>query len=116
MYLDHTQVCCISCFALLRLPCGKAKRLMREIKAFYNLRQVLEVIYKVNVKTKETGFLSVEYRYPHALTINIINGGLECSISTPPQVNDRVGFYQRFCQMLGVSTGDNMYCDRMAHY
>ncbi|MFH7027717.1 MAG: glycoside hydrolase family 19 protein [Heteroscytonema crispum UTEX LB 1556] len=50
------------------------------------------------------------------MTINIINGGLECSISTPPQVNDRVGFYQRFCQMLGVSTGDNMYCDRMAHY
>lgn len=50
------------------------------------------------------------------MTINIINGGLECSIPTPPQVNDRVGFYQRFTQMLGVSTGDNVYCDRMAHY
>jgi chitinase len=50
------------------------------------------------------------------MTINIINGGLECSIPTPPQVNDRVGFYQCFTQMLGVSMGDHVYCDRMAHY
>ncbi|WP_019505218.1 glycoside hydrolase family 19 protein [Pleurocapsa sp. PCC 7319] len=50
------------------------------------------------------------------MTINIINGGLECSIPTPPQVDSRVGFYQRFTQMLGVSTGDNVYCDQMAHY
>jgi basic endochitinase B len=50
------------------------------------------------------------------MTINIINGGLECSIATPPQVDSRVSFYQRFTQMLGVSPGDNVYCDRMAHY
>lgn len=50
------------------------------------------------------------------MTINIINGGLECSIPTNDKVKDRVGFYQRFCQMLSVSTGDNLYCDRMEHY
>ena len=50
------------------------------------------------------------------MTINIINGGLECSKATPPAVTDRVGFYQRFTEMLGVNMGDNVYCDRMAHY
>ncbi|MEA5500676.1 glycoside hydrolase family 19 protein [Limnoraphis robusta] len=50
------------------------------------------------------------------MTINIINGGLECSIPTNDKVRDRVGFYERFTQMLGVSQGDNIYCDRMAHY
>lgn len=50
------------------------------------------------------------------MTINIINGGIECGKATSPQVEDRVGFYRRFSQMLGVSLGDNIYCDRMAHY
>lgn len=50
------------------------------------------------------------------MTINIINGGLECNIATPDQVKDRVGFYERFTQMLNVDMGDNVYCDRMAHY
>jgi len=56
-------------------------------------------------------------RFPgFGMTINIINGGIECSKPTPPQVEDRVGFYRRFAEMLGVSIGDNIYCDRMAHY
>lgn len=50
------------------------------------------------------------------MTVNIINGGRECSIPTTPQVNNRVNFYQRFTQMLGVDMGENIYCDRMAHY
>jgi chitinase len=50
------------------------------------------------------------------MTINIINGGLECGIPTDGRVQDRVGFYERFTQMLGVSMGDNVYCDRMARY
>lgn len=50
------------------------------------------------------------------MTINIINGGLECSIPTNGKVQDRVGFYQRFTQMLGVTMGESVYCDRMAHY
>ncbi|PSB45490.1 hypothetical protein C7B80_16670 [Cyanosarcina cf. burmensis CCALA 770] len=50
------------------------------------------------------------------MTINIINGGLECSIPTNAKVESRVGFYQHFCQMLGVSMGESVYCDRMARY
>jgi basic endochitinase B len=50
------------------------------------------------------------------MTINIINGGLECSIPTNGKVQDRVGFYQRFTQMLGVEMGESVYCDRMTHY
>ncbi len=50
------------------------------------------------------------------MTINIINGGLECSIPTNNKVIDRVGFYRRFCEMLGVSMGENLYCDRMQSY
>lgn len=50
------------------------------------------------------------------MTINIINGGLECSIPTNEKVQDRVGFYQRFTQLLGVEMGGNIYCDRMAHF
>lgn len=42
--------------------------------------------------------------------------GLECSILTPAAVTDRVGFYKHFIQMLNVDMGDNVYCDRMAHY
>ena len=50
------------------------------------------------------------------MTINIINGGLECSIPTNDQVKDRVGFYRRFCEILGVNMGENLYCERMEHY
>ncbi|HEY9807803.1 MAG TPA: glycoside hydrolase family 19 protein [Halomicronema sp.] len=50
------------------------------------------------------------------MTINIINGGLECSIPTNDKVNDRVGFYKRFSEMLGVSMGESIYCENMAHY
>jgi basic endochitinase B len=50
------------------------------------------------------------------MTINIINGGLECGIGTPPAVTDRVGFYNHFTQLLGVNAGDNLYCDRMGPY
>ena len=50
------------------------------------------------------------------MTINIINGGLECQRPTDARVNDRVAFYQRFTGMLGVGMGSNVYCDTMAHY
>jgi len=47
------------------------------------------------------------------MTISIINGGIECNHATPPQVDDRVGFYQRYAQILGVDPGTNLYCDQM---
>lgn len=50
------------------------------------------------------------------LTINIINGGVECNQPTPAQVTDRVGFYQRYCQILGVTPGSELYCDKMQSY
>jgi basic endochitinase B len=50
------------------------------------------------------------------MTINIINGGLECSQPTNAKVDDRVGFYQRYCTLLQVDPGPNLYCDQMAHY
>jgi basic endochitinase B len=50
------------------------------------------------------------------MTVNIINGGIECGKPTPPQVEDRMGFYQRFCEMLSVSMGESLYCDRMNPY
>lgn len=50
------------------------------------------------------------------MTINIINGGLECGIPTDDRVRRRVEFYTGFCQMLGVTPGDNLYCNGMRPY
>jgi chitinase len=58
------------------------------------------------------------------MTINIINGGLECGSAnaTNPdaaaKVNDRVGFYQRFTDtnVLNVGVGKNVYCNSMEPY
>ena len=50
------------------------------------------------------------------MTINIINGGLECGRPTDGRVERRVSFYQQFCQMIGVSPDSNVCCDRMQPY
>ncbi len=50
------------------------------------------------------------------MTINIINGGLECGKTTNDKVERRVGFYTQFCQMLGVSADSNVYCNGMTPY
>lgn len=50
------------------------------------------------------------------MTINIINGGLECSQPTPDKVQDRLDYYARFTALLGVAPGDNLSCDTMKHY
>lgn len=47
------------------------------------------------------------------VTVLIINGGLECGMPTPPQVRDRLGFYERYARALGVSQGDNLECATM---
>ena len=54
------------------------------------------------------------------VTINIINGGLECGYaravsSTPPPANvaDRLRFYASFTARLGVSQGDDTACGTM---
>jgi chitinase len=38
-------------------------------------------------------------------TIRTINGSIECGGGGPAQVGDRVNYYQRFTQMLGVTVG-----------
>lgn len=50
------------------------------------------------------------------MTINIINGGLECGQPTNAKVEDRVGFYKRFTDMLAVDPGPALYCDAMQPY
>jgi chitinase len=50
------------------------------------------------------------------MTINVINGGLECGFPTNAKVEDRVGFYERYAQILGVDPGPNVYCNEMSSY
>ena len=50
------------------------------------------------------------------MTVNIINGGLECNQPTSAKVEDRVQFYLRYTQLLGVDPGSNLYCDQMQNY
>ncbi|KAI9100169.1 hypothetical protein K1719_024387 [Acacia pycnantha] len=41
---------------------------------------------------------------------NIINGGLECGRGQDARVADRIGFYKRYCDILGVGYGSNLDC------
>ncbi|XP_059647410.1 basic endochitinase [Cornus florida] len=41
---------------------------------------------------------------------NIINGGLECGHGQDSRVQDRIGFYRRYCDILGVTYGSNLDC------
>jgi len=50
------------------------------------------------------------------MTVNIINGGLECGIPTDDRVLDRVRFYRHFAELLGTPEGDNLECASMQHY
>ncbi|KAE8698762.1 Endochitinase 1 [Hibiscus syriacus] len=46
----------------------------------------------------------------YGVITNIINGGLECGRGRNAQVEDRIGFYKRYCDVLGVSYGNNLDC------
>jgi predicted chitinase len=48
--------------------------------------------------------------YGFGETIRSINGDVECNGGSSEGVTSRVAFYQRFCQILGVSFGDNLSC------
>jgi hypothetical protein len=50
------------------------------------------------------------------LTTNIINGGLECGQPDQPQVEDRIGYFKRYCKLLGVDTGPNLDCANQKPY
>ncbi|KAM4125993.1 hypothetical protein ACB094_01G354700 [Castanea mollissima] len=46
----------------------------------------------------------------YGVITNIINGGLECGISPNEKVADRIGFYKRYCDILGLGYGNNLDC------
>ncbi|XP_024032794.1 endochitinase [Morus notabilis] len=46
----------------------------------------------------------------YGVITNIINGGLECGKGQDNRVADRIGFYKRYCDLLGVSYGNNLDC------
>lgn len=53
------------------------------------------------------------------MTINIINGGLECNTNTGEAKNqrqDRIGFYKQFAALLQVSVEDNCDCANMSPF
>ncbi len=50
------------------------------------------------------------------MTVNIINGGLECGFPTDARVKDRVGFYERYVTLLGTTKGDAVECATMKPY
>ncbi|KAK3138832.1 hypothetical protein QOZ80_5AG0373920 [Eleusine coracana subsp. coracana] len=47
----------------------------------------------------------------YGVITNIINGGLECGIGPDPRVEDRIGFYKRYCDVFGITYGDNLDCN-----
>ncbi|KAK3022694.1 hypothetical protein RJ639_047610 [Escallonia herrerae] len=44
----------------------------------------------------------------YGMVTNIINGGLECGLPNDGQVNDRIGYFQRYANLFGVDTGHNL--------
>ncbi|XP_026416822.1 endochitinase [Papaver somniferum] len=46
----------------------------------------------------------------YGVITNIINGGIECNKGPNDSGKDRIGFYQRYCSLMGVSVGDNLDC------
>ncbi|KAF8011389.1 hypothetical protein BT93_J1868 [Corymbia citriodora subsp. variegata] len=46
----------------------------------------------------------------YGVITNIINGGIECGKGSNPQVEDRIGFYKRYCDLLKVGYGNNLDC------
>lgn len=47
----------------------------------------------------------------YGVVTNIINGGLECGKGSDSRQQDRIGFYKRYCDILGVSYGSNLDCN-----
>ena len=50
------------------------------------------------------------------VTIDIINGGLECHMPGDARVADRIGFYMRYTTLLGVSPGADVDCATMSPF
>ncbi|MBA0702557.1 hypothetical protein Goari_020669 [Gossypium aridum] len=47
----------------------------------------------------------------YGVITNIINGGLECGRGPDNRVASRIGFYRRYCDILGINPGSNLDCN-----
>ncbi|XP_059292959.1 basic endochitinase-like [Lycium ferocissimum] len=62
---------------------------------------------------KPSGADSSAGRVPgYGLITNIINGGIECGKGSNQNMENRIGFYRRYCQILGVDPGNNLDCGK----
>lgn len=62
-------------------------------------------------KWRPSGADSSAGRVPgYGLITNIINGGIECGKGSNQNMENRIGFYRRYCQILGVDAGNNLDC------
>ncbi|KAK1616914.1 hypothetical protein QYE76_022431 [Lolium multiflorum] len=52
----------------------------------------------------------------YGVITNVINGGLECGIGQDARVVDRIGFYKRYCDILGVGYGNNLDCNNQKSF
>ncbi|MCD9560372.1 Chitinase 1 [Datura stramonium] len=50
------------------------------------------------------------------VTINIFNGNNECGHGHDDNAQNRIGFYKWYCQILGVSPGENIDCDNQTPF
>ncbi|KAL6598820.1 hypothetical protein ACP70R_046080 [Stipagrostis hirtigluma subsp. patula] len=50
------------------------------------------------------------------LVTNTVNGGLECNRTDDARVNNRIGFYRRYCQIFNVGAGANLDCEHQQPY
>nr|AAB67170.1 chitinase [Oryza sativa Indica Group] len=46
----------------------------------------------------------------YGVITNIINGGIECGVGQNDANVDRIGYYKRYCDMLGTGYGSNLDC------
>ncbi|XP_047096365.1 chitinase 8-like [Lolium rigidum] len=46
----------------------------------------------------------------YGVITNIINGGRECGMGQKAENEDRIGYYKRYCGILGTDAGDNLDC------
>ena len=52
----------------------------------------------------------------YGVITNIINGGFECNRGQNSNVEDRIGFYKRYCDMMQIAYGDNLDCNSQAPF
>lgn len=63
--------------------------------------------------TPSAADLAAGRRPGFGVTIDIINGGLECHMPGDARVADRIGFYARYTTLLGVEPGSDVDCATM---